>query len=150
MKLIYILLPAIIFSGCNSNKSDNASHKHDVDSTAQSETIEHKGQLVLNDGKKWKLDEPTRLHISAIKQIVQSAKGDKNADYNQLVNKLQTEADKLISDCKMTGKDHDMLHLWLEEFLSSLRQLKLSKPSDQPGSFEKLNAIVNDFDNYFE
>jgi hypothetical protein len=136
--------------GCNQNKNGKTSDKHQADSTVQSGQGEHTGQLVLNDGKKWKLDEPTRIHINAIKQTVDSASRENSIDYNRLANQLQSESDKLVSDCKMTGKDHEMLHIWLEEFLSSLSQMKRSNEQARPQAFGKLNDVVKDFDNYFE
>jgi hypothetical protein len=50
----------------------------------------------------------------------------------------------------MSGKDHDMLHVWLENFLSDLKQLKTSSKQNQPLVFEGIENLVKEFGDYFE
>lgn len=116
----------------------------------QSSTKENSETLVLNDGKKWKLDESTRKNISSIKESVQSANKESKTDYKKLVTDLEAGANNLIQECRMSGKDHDMLHLWLEKFLSTLKQLKNSQPGQEKALFNELKQQVNNFDEYFE
>jgi len=57
---------------------------------------------------------------------------------NGIANSLQQQTQQLIAECKMTGKDHEVLHVWLEDFLTSIKQLKSSDAELQQQGFEKL------------
>lgn len=146
-----LLIVALVTTGlfaCNENKKE-AGHIHAQDSVAHSHS-EKQSQLVLNDGKKWKMDESTRNNIDSIKQTVQSFASGQQKDYTKLATGLENDANRLVSQCRMSGKDHDMLHLWLEDFLSDLKQLKTSSKGEQPTAFERIETMVKEFSNYFE
>jgi hypothetical protein len=50
----------------------------------------------------------------------------------------------------MSGKDHDMLHIWLEKYLSPLRELKAPGAETQKAAFHKMEELLKSFDQYFE
>jgi hypothetical protein len=135
--------------GCNENKTETRDHSHEQDSATHAHS-EKQSQLVLNAGKKWQLDEATRNNIDSIKKTVQTVEVSKTKDYAKTATDLENDANRLVSQCRMSGKDHDMLHLWLESFLSDLKELKTSSKEEQPIVFDRIKNHVNEFDNYFE
>ena len=102
--------------------------------------------LQLNDGKKWKLDETTRTNIAAIKSILADSSTE---NLSTLAVNLTKHTDKLVSECKMEGPDHAALHIWLEQWLEHLRDIKTSG-TDQQGAVRALKQDATEFDNYFE
>ena len=135
---------------CNSKKDEPSKQIH-TDSTSVVETTEHNEMtLALNDGKKWKIDEPTRININEIKQSFQKYSSQVKPDHKALAAELQQKADKLISECKMTGKDHEMLHVWLENFLTELKELRSTELTKQEAAFHKIDELIKNFDEYFE
>lgn len=148
LALAVLLMSGLI--GCAENKAENDDHSHGQDSTTQSHSETLPQKLVLNEGQKWKLDEATRNNIDSIKKTVQTvaASGEKN--YTKAAADLENDANRLVSQCRMSGKNHDMLHLWLEDFLSALRQLKTSPKEEQPVIFQQIESKVNEFGDFFE
>ena len=151
---ITMVLSGIIFliiTSCNEHKADSAAHEHDSSSKKTEQTgHENEMTLTLNEGKKWKLDEPTRTNINATKQIFQQVQEGSKQDYASLATKLQDNANKLVSECKMSGRDHDMLHIWLEKYLTTLKELKAPDAETQKVAFNKIGEQLKSFDQYFE
>ncbi len=141
----------LFISGCDQHKAVPSSHQDDSAAVKTEQTENHNATaLTLNEGQRWKLDEPTHANINAIKQVYEKAAKETGPDYAVLAGQLQAETDKLISECKMSGKDHDMLHLWLGEYLSTLRELKTSEAEGQKAAFYKIGEQLKSFDQYFE
>ena len=64
----------LIISGCDTNKAEPSTHKQDSIAVKTEPNEIHMGTtLTLNDGKKWKLDEPTQVNIHAIKLSFEKA-----------------------------------------------------------------------------
>jgi hypothetical protein len=148
LRLVLAALVATGLFACNENKKE-ASHIHVQDSVAHQHS-EKQSQLVLNEGKKWKLDEATRSNIDSIKNTVRTAATSEEKNYTKIASDLENDANRLVSQCRMSGKDHDMLHLWLESFLSDLKQLKSSSKEEPPMAFAKIETQVKEFGDYFE
>lgn len=149
LRLVFAALVTTGLFACNETKKEDASHVHSQDSVMHS-TSEKQSQLVSNDGKKWKLDEATRNNIDSIKKTVQTFTASQEKDYAKVATDLENDANRLVSQCRMSGKDHDMLHLWLERFLSDLKQLKSSSKEEQPTAFERIESQIKQFGDYFE
>ncbi len=141
----------IFLIACNQQKTGTEEHKDDSDiPAAKTETVHHETVLTLNDGKKWKLDEPTRTNLQAIQKIFDESLKEPIPVYSTLASKLQESANKLVSECKMSGKDHDMLHAWLERFFSALMELKSAEPDKQETAYHTIEQLLKNFDSYFE
>ena len=149
MSLFFVVLLAAGIVACNGNNKGGTAQDHSQDSVVGSRT-EKQSQLVLNNGNKWKLDEATRSNMDSIRKTVQIVGKSTEKNYVKAASDLENDANRLVSQCRMSGKDHDMLHLWLENFLSDLKQLKTSSKEDQPMAFERIETLVNQFGDYFE
>jgi len=148
-KLFYGLI-FLFIAGCNQHKADSTTHEHDS-TTAKTEQPGHdETTLSLNEGKKWKLDETTRFNMNETKQVFQQTAEKSNPNYIALATDLQDRANKLVSECKMSGKDHDMLHLWLEKYLSTIKELRAPETTTQEAAFHKIEEQLKSFDHYFE
>ena len=141
----------LFVTGCNQHKAESAKDKQDSHA-ATTEQSKHSSEkmLTLNEGKKWNLDDSTRANIKAIKQVFEKAAKETGPDYITLAGQLQAAANKMVSECKMSGKDHEMLHVWLENYLSALKELKSPDAGAQKAAFNKIGEHLNSFDQYFE
>lgn len=145
--MIKIIIAAglLLFASC----SGSAEHEHNAESeTSVDAPHQH---ATRNDveapDKKWQLDESTRSNIANIKGLLQGPSSGK--DLGQLGDKLQYETDKLISECRMDGPDHDALHVWLEDYLQHLKALKNSS-GNREKAYAELQEDMVDMDTDFQ
>lgn len=151
MKTIGLLLAfgAFLFTSCGSHENDKEKHQHE-EATVKSAEDHSTAKLTLNDGQKWKLDAPTRENIGLVKQTFNQAATSGKPDFSGLAADLETKTNKLVGECKMSGKDHDMLHIWLTDYLSTLKELKSTDAALQESAFHKMETQLKSFDQYFE
>ena len=123
--------------------SNNASHEGHEQGSKSAPTLQ------LNNGAKWKADEPTQKNVSAIVKVINDSIYLDEKNRAQLSNQLQTRIDTLIQECRMKGPDHDALHLWLEQVLHDLKELK-ETDKDYQKSFATLKKDVENFYAFFE
>lgn len=156
MKLLLLLTALVLFMAyCGGeNHADRLGHKHPTTATpTEATTISHEEpatRLTLNNGQKWKLDEPTRKNIGEIKGIVEKAAAQPSPNYHQVATDLQASTDKLIGQCRMSGPDHDALHLWLGDYLPALKELHNDNQSIQKTAFQTIRTEVQHFGEYFD
>jgi hypothetical protein len=139
---------ALILS-CNNNTTikegakepDSEQHQHGV--LADS--------VHLDQGKKWKSDAVTNENISSLQQIVGQLKQIKNPGlqaYNEAGAQMQKQLDKLISDCRMKGADHEALHTWLTPLFMNIPSLAKSKDTTEASQLiETIYSHVNSYTN---
>lgn len=145
MRIYFLHFVLVIFlaTGCNEHQT----HQHE---TVSSKPVEEAtAALTLNEGRKWKLDEPTRENMKSIRETFDKTQPLK-ADYTALAAELQTKSNKLVSECRMSGKDHDMLHVWLTGYLSALKELTSSEEATQKSAYDKIKTQLKTFTEYFE
>lgn len=105
-------------------------HEHETEE-AHEHDDHNKGTvsvLALNNGEKWKSDDPTNVHAQKLVELAEEFKEKsvtKNLEmYRNYADMLQQELNGMIKDCKMDGPDHDALHLWLKPVLDGVKELK--------------------------
>ncbi|HJS54134.1 MAG TPA: hypothetical protein VJ765_06300 [Chitinophagaceae bacterium] len=141
--VLHFVLFILLAAGCREHKT----HQHETISPKTGQKAA--ATLTLNEGRKWKLDEPTRENMKLIRQTFDETQ-TQMADYSALAADLQTKSNKLVSECRMSGKDHDMLHIWLTEYLSALKELTSSEAVTQESAYHKIETQLTAFDQYFE
>ena len=135
-----ILIALMLFAAGCSNKQ----LKSETKETQPHVTEINQTKLELNNGEKWKLDEATRQNMKEIKTYISQA-----SHTNVLSGEeLQIYADKLIKECRMSGPDHDALHVWLGSFLQHVQAIKSNRNAESAS--HALNEDVKVFDIYFE
>ncbi len=111
-------------------------------------------KLVLNNGAKWKVDQPTSNNVIHLLQIVKvaNAKTAKTlTDYHQTGTALQAGINKMIKECRMKGSNHLALHKWLEPLMEQVAQVNRStSETSAKRYFDKVKAQLNIFNRYFQ
>jgi len=149
MKTILIIISIGLFISCSDSKTGTKEdHSHDA-AAVEHHQPESSDAMELNNGNKWKSDETTRQHVQNMQSIVNGAEPKTPDEYVAVAKHLKSEADKLISDCRMQGADHDALHKWLMPYLNEVQALE---KGDENASmhFENVKHKLAEFNNYFE
>lgn len=137
MKYFYlpIMAVALIFTGCGENRDT-----HQGQSGNHLETDEL--QISLNDGQKWKLDDHTRAALKAMTDRIEAG-----GDPNVVGDGLQSDLEKLIQGCTMTGEDHNKLHTYLEHLIPAVQEASANSSAD---SVKKVEDLLQEYPQYFE
>ena len=144
MNKILIILSFLLIACSNNKTKDNASHKDQHEESEVTST-----SLKLNNGAKRKSDDATRKNVAAISKIINDSSRDVN-NRPQLVKLLQARIDTLVMQCKMKGPEHDALHVWLNQVLHNLKELKESGEGEYEKSYAALKKDVDGFYDFFE
>lgn len=111
-------------------------------------------KLVLNNGAKWKVDQPTSNNVTHLLQIVKvaNAKTVKTlTDYHQVGTALQTGINKMIKECRMKGSDHLALHKWLEPLMEQVAKInRAPNKASAKKCFDEIKDHLNIFNRYFQ
>jgi hypothetical protein len=142
MKKLFLLplgiLALLMFScGHDAKEHEHASH-----------------ELSLNEGKKWQADDATAAHVEGMKLVTErfhSRQDESLEAYVATGNELSDSIQQLISSCRMKGPDHDALHLWLEPFMTTVKELKNAQSLDAAkASMKEVEDRLSAFNTYFE
>lgn len=156
MKPLFFLSAIVLFLSYCTGESHKANTGHNHFSAGEATEATPAAHtdpgtaLTLNNGQKWKLDEPTRKNVGEIKAIVDKAAAQQAPDYHQVATDLQASTDKLIGECRMSGPDHDALHVWLQDYIPALKELHSTNKSIQKNAFATVHTEVEQFGKFFE
>ncbi len=151
LTVICLLATALFLISCGSEKTE-ASHEHaehaehtDHPHTAATED----DGLVLNDGKKWQMDEHTRTSFAKMAtSFVAADAAALGADgLKKAGDALKADLEGLIQGCTMTGADHDQLHVYLMGYIPAVTALQESGQVEDAKKVQHYLAIYGD---YFE
>ncbi len=141
------LLAAALFvlsCGQQHTEADNEHAEHAEHSTATKDD-----GLVLNDGKKWQMDDHTRASFAKMAgsfvDIDAAALGSDGL--KQAGSNLQEDLNSLIQGCTMTGPSHDQLHVFLMAYIPAVTALQ---ESGQVEDAKKVQHYLAIYGNYFE
>jgi len=143
MKRILLFLTSLSFVACVNTTSRE--QKESKEEHEQSSAME----LTLNNGAKWKADSTTLVNVSAITQLVNDSNYRNEKNRIEFSARLQNRLDTLVSQCKMTGPDHDALHAWLKPVLHDVKELK-EEEDKYDKKYLELQQDVQSFYQYFE
>ena len=133
--------------------SNNASQVEATDSSEQEKhnatTTAAHNSLQLNNGAKWKADDDTRRNVAAVVNVINDSSNMGQNNRAQLTKQVQIRIDTLIRQCRMKGRDHDALHVWLEQVLHDLKEVK-AEDHDYQKSYAALKKDVESFYVFFE
>ncbi|WP_447950930.1 hypothetical protein [Chryseobacterium koreense] len=128
-------------------------HDHHATSDEHATTDEHSTEgatLELDNGKKWKTNAEMLPFINEQEKLLKNydhAKGD----YQKLAANLASANDKLVQSCTMTGKSHDVLHVWLNDHLQFINQLKnAANKEEAEQTIAVLDNSMAKYHTYFE
>lgn len=131
MKLFIISFWLLLIAACNNQNPAPVADEHKA--ADQQEHNLPADALSLNNGAKWKADSSTNNNVKAMEAIVEQFAGvEKTPEaYRQTGAALQAGLDKMISECRMKGPDHDALHKWLEPLIGQVKKLRESNSPEE-------------------
>lgn len=145
MKKLVIMI-AVVFAACSGaiqqerGKTENAAeNKTDKAATVQ-----------LNNGLKWKADSVTKGHVITMVHLLADSIYSNPVNTKQLTGKLQANIDGLVKDCSMKGAEHEALHVWMEQILHDVKELRENETDEYDKTFRALKTHVVSFYDYFE
>jgi hypothetical protein len=152
--LLTLLLLTGILSACNHTPPIIKKELNDSSEKSMSGQETAKEKLTLNNGAKWKVDTGTNNNAIGLKGIIerfQQGNDHSLTAYKYTQDVLQRRLNKMISECKMTGQEHEALHRWLEPLISQVQ--KLNQTNTVPDAARTMAAFdvqVNLYTQYFE
>lgn len=147
MKVILVIwLATNLLLACNS-----PNNKENREASDTSIVIQKPSEPGLNNGAKWKADSTTISNVALLQGIVSNARKETPGDYNQTATQVEAGLNKMIIECKMTGRDHDALHRWLEPIIEKTKELKAATTTEKAAAtFNEIEKQINGFTQYFE
>ena len=150
-QILTVLLATSLLLACNTGNDREKTIGTKPATENHTEHAEKTTGLVLNNGAKWKADSNTLLNVALLQNIVSNAKKESLEDYLKTASALQDGLNKMLSECKMKGVDHEALHNWLEPLMERTNDLKnannIVNAETISGEIEKQ---INMFPQYFE
>lgn len=156
------ILPALlglaIVTGCKKNEKETVGHappmqtEHTSTEMAptQDEHMEGMANMELDNGKKWKTNTEMLPFIQQQEKLLEAYDSDKG-DYKKLAAYLNSANEKLIKSCTMTGRSHDVLHVWLTEHMRKIDRLsKTTNREEAEKLTEDLRHSMETYHHYFE
>ena len=147
-KVLFFITIATFFLACQNNKA--------TDNSTTETTISHEDSsdvLTLNGDAKWKSDSSTNDNLVDMKTIADNFRilpFPALTEYQMLGNDLQKQIDKMVSQCKMTGPDHEELHKWLTPIMNNVKLLKnVSDTAAGKPLFTKIDHRIDEYRTYF-
>lgn len=128
-------------------------HRHSK-STAGEEEGHSKSALVLNNGKKWPVDQVMKENMSAIHQEfkifneLSKSKKSTNEDAHKLSALINTSAQNIISQCKMEAKQDAAFHVLLADLFVVAADLE--KPEKVESALKSLARTLKTYSKYFD
>lgn len=130
----------------NREDMDHAGHEHH-------DAMMSGSQMKLNNGAKWIVDAATSDNYDGMKTMTNMFAAEPSpslSNYQIYGSDLTKALNKMISDCKMKGADHDALHQWFEPLLRQANDLKNMQDSlSAKKLFDSVHTRVNVFKDYF-
>ncbi len=154
--LILSLSALITLSACQKTEStapqtqQDPHATHQVDSLATHEEPSSNAALELNNGEKWETNVEMLPFIQKQEQLLaEFDPGQKT--YLELSQDLVAANDELIKSCTMTGKSHDVLHVWLTDHMNAMQTLeKSTEESAQQQAVATLKSSMQTYHEYFQ
>lgn len=147
-KSLFLLLCTSLLFACNELPDKSKDDKKVIHESNQTT------ELALNNGTKWKADSVTNHNVANLRSIADNFKLKSTpspSNYQKLSADLNTGLNKMIKECKMTGADHDALHMWLQPILEEKAELKNNTDTEIAGTiFKSIDKRLDNYNNYFE
>ncbi|MEZ4986407.1 MAG: hypothetical protein R2795_15440 [Saprospiraceae bacterium] len=129
-KLIFLSIITLFLGACNSKPQ---------------------GNIQLNNGKKWAVNDEMKPHIEMGNSILLSYLEQDGSDYKKLAADLKTQNDQLIKSCTMKGESHDELHKWLHPHITLVSDLAEAENATTAKSLvAQLEQSFKTYHNYFQ
>lgn len=147
-KLFALIFIAGLFS-CE-NSTDQKDSQLEPTNVTTEHHIEEVG-LSLDNGKLWEANPETTAGVDNMIDLMNSFTDKDNVEsYGQLTKSLKSEFSLIFKYCTMKGESHNQLHSFLVPIKDLFKGLSSSDLDTCKESFDKLNAHLAIYKNYFE
>lgn len=152
-----LLIPAIVsiamLTSCEKKEAVNHSDHTQTEQTATAEADNHAehndatATLELDNGSKWKTNAEMLPFINEQEKLL-TAYDAATGDFNKLGTDLMAANQGLVESCTMTGKSHDVLHVWLSEHMKKADLL--AKSTDKTAADQLVNELKHSMETYHQ
>jgi hypothetical protein len=103
-------------------------------------------ELRLDNGKKWQTDEALRRGMGEIRAAMAGSlvpihrKKFTDKQYNALADRVQTQIDYVVGNCKLPEAADQQLHVVLEQIIDGVAEMKVAPGQDQ-GAIKIVQAL---------
>lgn len=130
-------------------ESSEAAEDHD-DHAEHAEHANTIAGLELDNGNKWKTNTEMVPFIQEQERLLEAFDDDRD-DYKVLATNLNAANEKLIKSCTMTGKSHDVLHVWLTDHMKNIDLLsKAPNKAEADKITDALDHSMELYHQYFQ
>ena len=152
LTVICLLVVALCLVSCgDKNAETNNEHAENAEPAAHAEHTNATADdgLVLNDGKRWMMDDHTRASFASMAESFVNADAAAlgNDGLKQAGGNLQKGINSLIQGCTMNGPGHDQLHVFLMAYIPAVKTLQ---ESGQVEDAKRVQHYLTIYGNYFE
>lgn len=150
-QILTILLATSLFLACNAGNEKEKTTAPEPAAENHAEHAEQATGLALNSGVKWKADSITVSNVASLQKLISGLKIATLENYLATAEGLQDGLNKMVSECKMKGADHEALHHWLEPIMEKAKELKNANSIETARTiFGEIEKQINLFHQYFE
>jgi hypothetical protein len=108
----------------------------------------------LNNGIRWKADEPTKKGFAQLRLDLEKFDRDHTMPsllaYNDFAKKLENDVEAIFLSCKMTGDGHIELHKYVALLQKDIAAMKGNDLKSVQESAESFRKNLSRFSEYFE
>lgn len=158
--LIPVMLMSLVSwscqSGSSSDHNDHAHHKmpssqeHSADEHHHDDT-QH-GTLELNNGEKWKADQPTMANAARIRKVVEAFEKKNSpslSDHQKFGADIKSGIDRMIRECTMKGAEDQALHEWFFPLIDYTAKIGKADEEEARHLAHLIIDRVKEYDTYF-
>lgn len=120
---VFILAAGFLGACHPAENKETKSQTEQVTNTDKHQEHKTASELSLNNGAKWKADSSTNKNVSELYKVIADANPVNPEDYQKTGKALQTGINKMKSECRMQGPNHDALHHWLEPLMEMNKKM---------------------------
>lgn len=123
-----VVLAVVVFGLSFTARADDHAHHHHDPSDGPAVTA-----LKLNDGKKWKIDEPLRVSMEAIRNELAKAWEPIHdstytaAQYKALGERIEAQIALIVSNCRLPPDADAQLHYVVADIVNGATMMKTDK-----------------------
>ena len=123
--------------------------KNAAEAAEKSDDHDETADLTLDNGTKWVVNDEMKPYVTEMEDQLEQYKPD-SGDYKLLATNLIASNDNLVKSCTMTGRSHDVLHVWLTDHIKELKKLQNAPNREEANdAVKELKESMAEYHKYF-
>ena len=145
---LFIIASTFFFGGFQQVYAAQQEHNHEHKKNSEEKAD---NGLSLNHGKRWEMDQHTRVMSVKMNDTFFNSNHSTQASLNSLGVKMELQLNELIAGCTMEGEAHNQLHLFLTDYIPTIKNLAKAKNLDKARrSAIKLKGYLDIYKKHFK